>query len=178
MKWEGKKNKKRACAWFQHGGQCPLFIQTAALVFKETDGILFCAWGTIVLKQTSCTRVDTYLGGCGTAGVLQMWGCATRHGSRHHLMSPDQRRRQPDSPKVVPSAFHHRCPPASQGQRSLHTSLHTTTSKEQVARLLIPFGPSPPFSWWEESVLPRDKTTGWRAGVGSGANCWKCPCLG
>lgn len=124
------------------GTVCPSFIQTSVLVLKKTDGILFCVWGTIVLKLTSCTRVDTlYLGGYGTAGprVLQMWGCATGKGSRHHLMSPDQRLRQSDSPRVVPGIFHWQHPPASQKQHSLHTPLHTTTFNEQLDRFFIPF---------------------------------------
>lgn len=128
-----KGTKKELVFGFSMGDSLSFVHPTAAPVLKVTDGIVL-----------SCTRVDTlYLGGCGTAGpqVLQMWGCATGKGSRHHLMSPEQRLRQPDSPRVVPSTVHRQRPPASQGQHSLHTPLQTTTFKEQLARFLIPFPP-------------------------------------
>lgn len=87
-----KEQKKSLCLVSAWGTVCPLFIQTAALVLKETDGILFCAWGTIVLKQTSCTWVDTlYLGGCGTQQVCCRCGAVPQETGQGIIWCPQTR---------------------------------------------------------------------------------------
>lgn len=120
------------------------------------------------------------LGGYGTAGphVLQMWIFATGKGSMHHLMSPDQRVRQPDSPRVVPSAFHQQCPPASQGQHSLHTPLHNTTFKEQFARFLIPFFSPPLFPDGKNQFYPEIKPLDDGQVLDPAQTAGNRPCLG
>lgn len=177
-----KKEFKKRCVWFQHGGQSVLrsskllpWFWKKLMQFYSVFGAQLYSSRQVVLGWTHCTWVD--MGQQVPPCVLQTWGCATRKGSRHHLMSPDQRLRQPDSPWVIPSAFHRQRPPASQEQHSLHTPLHTTTFKEQLDRFFLFLFFPPTFSWWEESVLPRDKTTGWQAGVGSSVN-WNPPMFG